>query len=101
LEYKVSIAPVQEYSLGIDILWGLALQITVGQLDFNKGALVSRRLLRGHVNHEPIWLPKPHWITNTRQYRLLGGQDEISRMVQELEKVGIITPAHSPYNSPM
>ncbi len=28
-EYKVSIAPVQEYILGIDILWGLALQTTV------------------------------------------------------------------------
>mgnify|MGYP001858488863 CR=1 FL=1 len=30
-EYKVSIAPVPEYILGIDILWGLALQTTVGQ----------------------------------------------------------------------
>ena len=29
-EYKVSIAPVEEYILGIDILWGLALQTTVG-----------------------------------------------------------------------
>jgi len=30
-EYKVSIVPVQEYILGIDILWGLALQTTVGE----------------------------------------------------------------------
>ena len=30
-EYKVSNAPVQEYILGIDILWGLALQTTVGE----------------------------------------------------------------------
>ena len=30
-EYDVSIAPVQEYILGIDILWGLALQTTVGE----------------------------------------------------------------------
>ena len=30
-EYKVSIATVQEYILGIDILWGLALQKTVGE----------------------------------------------------------------------
>jgi len=30
-EHKVSIAPVQEYILGIDILWGLALQTTVGE----------------------------------------------------------------------
>jgi len=31
----------------------------------------------------------------------LCGQDEITRTVQELEKVGIIRPAHSPYNSPI
>ena len=30
-EYKVSIALVQEYILGMDILWGLALQTTVGE----------------------------------------------------------------------
>ena len=30
-EYKVSIAPVQEYILSIDILWGLTLQTTVGE----------------------------------------------------------------------
>ena len=30
-EYKESIAPAQEYILGIDILWGLALQTTVGE----------------------------------------------------------------------
>ena len=36
-----------------------------------------------------------------RQYRLPGGQNEVSSTVQELDKVGIIRPAHSPYNSPM
>ena len=30
-EYEVSFAPVQEYILGIGILWGLALQTTVGE----------------------------------------------------------------------
>ena len=30
-EYKESIAPAQEYILGIDILWGLALQTTMGE----------------------------------------------------------------------
>ena len=36
-----------------------------------------------------------------RQYRLSGGQDEISTRVQELEKAAIIRPEHSPYNSPI
>jgi len=30
-EYKVPIAPFPEYILGIDILWGLALQTTMGE----------------------------------------------------------------------
>lgn len=52
-----------------------------------------------HVKQGPICLPKPHWITNIRQYRLPSGQDEITRTVQELEKVGIIRPAHSLHDS--
>ena len=36
-----------------------------------------------------------------RQYRLPGGQDEISKTVQELEQVGVIRSAQSPYNSPI
>ena len=44
-------------------------------------------------NIGPICLPKPRRVTNVRQYRLPGGQDEISKTVQEFEKVGIIRPA--------
>ena len=56
-------------------------------------------ILRGHVKHEPICLPKLHQITNVRQYRFPGGQDEISSTVQELEEVGIVRPACNPYIS--
>ena len=103
-EYKVSIAPVQEYILSIDILWGLTLQTTVREFRLRQRCISIRAvqaILRGHAKQGPICLPKPRWITNARQYRLLGGQDEITRMVQELEKGGIIRPAHSPYNSPI
>lgn len=30
-EYNVSIALIQEYILGIDILWGLTLQTSIGE----------------------------------------------------------------------
>ena len=103
-ECKVSIAPVQEYILGIAILWGLALQMTVGEFRLWQRCIsiwVAQAILRGHEKQGPICLPKPHRITNVRQYRLPGRQDEITRMVQELEKGGIIRPAHSPYNSPI
>ena len=77
-EYKVSITPVPEYILGIDILWGLALQTTVGDFRFRQRCIIVRAvqaILRGHVKHEPICLPEPHQFTNVRQYRLPGGQD--------------------------
>jgi len=85
-ECKVSIAPVQEYILGIDILWGLALQMTVGEFRLWQRCIsiqVVQAVLRGHAKQGPICLPKPHRITNVRQYRLPGGQDEITRTVQE------------------
>ena len=68
-EYKVSIAPVQEYILGIDILWGLALQTTVGEFRLRQRCIsvwAVQTVLRGHAKHEPICLPKPCWIINVR-----------------------------------
>jgi len=103
-EYKVSIAPVQEYILGIDMLWGLALQMTVGEFRLQQRCIsiwAVQAILRVHAKQEPICLPKPRQITNVRQYRLLGRQDEIPRTMKELEKMGIIRPAHSPCNSPI
>ena len=103
-EYKVSIAPIQEYILGIDILWGLALQTTAGEFRLRPRCISIRAIqtiLRGHAKQGPICLPKSRRITNVKQYRLPGGQEEISKTVQELERAGIIRPAHSPYNSPI
>ena len=103
-EYKVSIAPIPEYILGIDILSGLTLQTTVGEFRLRERCISIRAvqaIIRGHAEIEPICLPQPRRITNTKQYRLPGGQQEITKTVQELERVGIIRPAHSPYNSPI
>ena len=53
-EYKVSIAPVPEYILDIDILWGLILQTTMGVIFI------------GHAKYEPIFLPELHHINNIK-----------------------------------
>ena len=42
-EYEVSVAPVQEYILGIDILWGWLSRQLWESSDFDKGVLVSGR----------------------------------------------------------
>lgn len=58
-EYKVSIAPNQEYILGIDILWGLTLQTNIGEFRLwirNISAWEVQSILQGYAKHEPIWL---------------------------------------------
>jgi len=56
-EYEVSIAPVPEYILGIDILWGLALQTNIRKFRLRKRCINVRTvqvILRGHEKHEFI-----------------------------------------------
>lgn len=42
-EYEVSIAPIQEYILGIDILWGLTFRTNIGEFRLWIGVLMSRQ----------------------------------------------------------
>ena len=98
-EYTVYISPIPEYIFGIDILQGLWLQTTAGE--FSLRIHVVMAVLRGHARHPPIALPVPQQVTNTKQYKLPGGHKEIGETLQELEKVGIIKPTHSPFNSPV
>ena len=98
-EYTVYISPILEYILGIDILQGLWLQTTAGE--FRLRVRVVKAVLRGHARHPPIALPVPWRVTNTKQCKPPGGHREIGETLQELEKVGIIKPTHSPFNSPV
>jgi len=68
-QYKVSIAPVLEYILGKDILWGLTLQTTMEEFRLRERYVsiqVVQAILRVHVKHEPIGLPTLRWNTNTK-----------------------------------
>ena len=40
-------------------------------------------------------------MTTTKQYKLPGGHKEIGETLQDLEKVDIIKPTHSPFNPPV
>lgn len=52
-------------------------------------------ILWSYVKHEPIQLPQARWITNMKQYRHLGGWKEITKTIQELEKVGVLRKVHN------
>ena len=99
---RVFITPIPEFILGVDILWGLTLQTNVGEFGLRKRCIsirVVQAILRGYAKTEPICFLQLHLIMNTIQYMLLGGHWEITNTAQELERVGIIWPAHSPHNS--
>ena len=60
-----------------------------------------KAVLRGHAKHPPVALPVPQQLTNIKQYKLPGGHKEIRETLQELERMGIIKPSHSPFNFPV
>ena len=93
------ISPIPECISGIDILQGLWVQTTAGE--FRLSVCVVKAVLTEHARHRPIALPVPQRVTNTKQYKLPGGHKEIGETLQELGKVGIIKPTHSPFNSPV
>ena len=107
-EYEVAISPVQEYILGIGILWGLALQMTVEEFRLQQRCIsvqAVQAILRGHMNHEPVRLVKQCQITNVRQYRHPGGQDEISwcrnekKLASKHLHIAHIIPPYGQYES--
>lgn len=103
LGYKLSVAPVSEYILGIDILWGVTLQITVGEFRLRERYIsiwMVQVILRGHVKHElfACLIHAGLLILNSIDS---WGQEESSGMVKKLEEAGIIGLAHRPYNSPI
>ena len=91
-EFELSIAPVPEYILGINILWGLALQTTVGEFSLRQRCIsvqAVQEVLRGHVKHEPICLLEPCGITNVRQHRRLGDKMRYQRLFRNQKKLRI------------
>lgn len=62
---------------------------------------VIQAVLRGWARHSPLVLPIPQRVTNMKQCKLSGNRQEIGGTIQELEKLGIVHPTHSPFNSPV
>ena len=75
----------------IDILYVLTLQTALGEFRLRERCTSIwevQAIIRGHAKIEPICLPQLRQITNTKQYRLPGRQEKVTKTVQELERVG-------------
>lgn len=82
----------------MDVLQGLWLHTTVGE--FRLWVRVIKAVVREQAKHSPLVLPVPGRVTNMKQCKLPGGHQEIGESIQELEKVGIVHPTHSPLIPP-
>ena len=60
----------------------------------------AKAAVRECMNHSPQLLPEPWRLTAMRQYCLPVGHEEIGATIV-LEKVGIVWPSHSLFNSPV
>ena len=69
--------------------------------EFRLRVRVVKAVLKGQAKHPLAALPEPRWVTNTKQYKFPGGHKEIGETLQEVERVGIIKPTHSPFNYPV
>ena len=62
---------------------------------------VVKAILRQHARLPHVLLPTSHRIVATKKYCLQDGYKEIGEATEELPMVNIISPAHSPYKSPV
>lgn len=86
---------MQEYILGIDVLQGLTVNNTTGE--FCLCIWVVTTIIWGCSHHALLVLPQDTRVVNTKQYYLLGGNEEIEHTIL----TGVIHPTHIPCNSPM
>lgn len=70
------------------------LQITMGKFGLQIWAV--KAILRQHAKHFHVSLLTPCRTVATKKYCLLAGHKEIGEAIEELPKVNIIRPTHSP-----
>ncbi|CAM2111330.1 unnamed protein product [Caretta caretta] len=101
-------AAIGEYILGIDVLRGCSVDNQYGLFAFGHPQYVSvtwvrevrvLMILQSAPHWEPVVLPPLTAVVSKRQYRLPGGEEEITQMISALLEAKIIRPILSPYNS--
>lgn len=101
-------AAIEEYILGIDVLQGRSVDTQCGLFAFGHPRYVSvtwvrevwvLTILRGSSRWEPVVLPPLTAVVSKKQYRLPGGEEEITQTISALLEAKVIRPTLSPYNS--
>ena len=85
------IVPIPEYKINIDILKRLTLNLSDGQYQFGvKPCISARPLTVGKVEMPPVQIPAATKLVTMKQYRILGGHEEISQAIRNLLDVEVL-----------
>lgn len=100
-DYKVVIVSVPENILGIDILKGMSLTLPDGNYHFAIRTFKVASVIVGKLLQPLVSLPDPTRIVTCKQYRIPGGQEEITATIKEYENAGVLVTTTSQWNSPI
>lgn len=100
-EYEVIITPVKEWIIGMDVLQGMTLHLNTGRFEFGTRNFQARPILVGKVKMEPFPIPLASKVISLKQYRIPGGQKEISDTIKEYVDAGVLRTCTTPWNNPI
>ena len=91
LLYSVMIVPIPEYKINIDILRRLTLNLSDSQYQFGvKPCISTRPVTVSKVKMPPEQILAATKLVTMRQYRILGGHEEISQAIRNLLDVEVL-----------
>ncbi|XP_017695280.1 PREDICTED: endogenous retrovirus group K member 8 Pol protein-like [Lepidothrix coronata] len=98
--YRVMVARIFEYIIGIDVIRGMDLWIDNTLWSFGSTRWRFRAIQVGKIQEEAN-IPICTQIVNLKQYKIPGGDEEIQTTIQELLEAQVVRYTHSPFNSPI
>nr|XP_054595024.1 uncharacterized protein LOC129162849 [Nothobranchius furzeri] len=97
--YSVVVAPAKEWIIGMDILAGMTLHLKHGRFCFGINRIHT--ILVGKVKMTPFPIPEATQVVSQKQYRLPGGQKEITDTIKEYLEAGVLKTCTTRWNNPL
>lgn len=82
--YKVHVAPIAEYILGVNVLKELVISTILG--DFRWHIRAVKSIVSEHPNHAPLVVPQASPALHTKKFWLLGGHELFGHTFSSLKK---------------
>ncbi|XP_051944520.1 uncharacterized protein LOC127616755 [Hippocampus zosterae] len=101
-KFEVVVTPIPEWIVGMNILAGMTLHLKMGKFQF--GTVTETEIgtiLVGKVKMTPFPIPEATETVSLKQYRIPGGQEEITATIKEYLEAGVLKPVTTKWNNPL